>query len=296
MPWQTLPRWLNRLLWLVNRGFSQRMVGPPLTVARAEMGLAPVRLYPHLIGQAHYVLATDETIFPSDPAWGSNYHRANYIFYDDPSMLDGQLQAWLQDGDPPVFVDFGSMSGEGTQRVAPMVVQALAAVGRRGLIGAGLAEHLGAVPSQWHVVRTAPHAKLFPLVAAVVHHGGSGTTANALRAGVPQVILPLLLTNTSMRTGCTWPVLRRARCRWSASRPPSWGRRSTARWRHRAGREEVARRLQASDGRGDIARHLETMVRQSASQRHARLELGAAQREERLDVAHVRVAGEQALR
>jgi UDP:flavonoid glycosyltransferase YjiC (YdhE family) len=75
-----------------------------------------------------------------------------------------------------------------------MVVQAVSATGRRCIVGAGWAGlGGGALPGGWRVVREAPHHKLFPRMAAVIHHGGSGTTATALRAGVPQVILPLIL-------------------------------------------------------------------------------------------------------
>src|SRR5204862_6026785 len=71
---------------------------------------------------------------------------------------------------------------------------AVAATGRRCLVGAGWAGlGEGSLPKGWRVVRDVPHDKLFPRVAVVVHHGGSGTTAQALRAGVPQVLLPLLL-------------------------------------------------------------------------------------------------------
>ena len=51
----------------------------------------------------------------------------------------------------------------------------------------------GELPADWHVIGEAPHALLFPRVACAIHHGGAGTTAAALRAGVPQVLVPLIL-------------------------------------------------------------------------------------------------------
>jgi UDP:flavonoid glycosyltransferase YjiC (YdhE family) len=86
------------------------------------------------------------------------------------------------------------MSGRGTERIGRIVVDAVQATGHRCLVGAGWARMgSGALPTGWRVVREAPHALLFPRMAVVVHHGGSGTTGQALRAGVPQVVLPLIL-------------------------------------------------------------------------------------------------------
>ena len=118
-------------------------------------------------------------------------HRYN------PRPLPADLQAWLDAGEPPVYVGFGSMLGKGTDHVEKVVHAALTATGRRCLIGAGWAG-LGTPgmppdPDRWRVVGEVSHQTLFPRMAAVVHHGGSGTTANVLRAGVPQVVLPLIL-------------------------------------------------------------------------------------------------------
>ena len=209
------------------------------------------------------MVATDEEVFPSDPAWGGRFPRANYVFYDDPAPLDPQLQGWLDAGEPPVFVDFGSMSGAGTQRAAGVVLQALAGTGRRCLIGAGVMS-AGAhreLPTGWRVVPAAPHALLFPRLAAVIHHGGAGTIANALRAGVPQVILPLILDQYQHAhrlhlAGLVPPAVPMERItaqglidalNAALALPPTR-------------RRQVAQRLRASDGRGEIVRRVEAMV------------------------------------
>jgi len=66
-------------------------------------------------------------------------------------------------------------------------------VGRRGLVSRGWAGLGDALPPEWRAIGDTPHELLFPRMACVVHHGGSGTTAAALRAGVPQVLAPLIL-------------------------------------------------------------------------------------------------------
>jgi vancomycin aglycone glucosyltransferase len=191
---RNLPRWLNRTLWWLQDQFATQMVGKPLNQARLALGLAPVDLHAHLMEQCEYAIAVDETLFPADPAWPHPVRRTGYLFLADPGTLDAELDAWLADGEAPVYVGFGSMTGKATQRMDAMLLEALRATGRRYLIGAGWAGMGGqSLPAHWRRVTQAPHALLFPRVAAVVHHGGSGTMASALRAAVPQVILPLIL-------------------------------------------------------------------------------------------------------
>lgn len=263
LPWQNLPRWANRLLWFINRAMGERMLGPILTSARAELGLPRVGMHQHMFEDAHFMVATDEEVFPSDPAWGGRFARASYVFYDDPAPLDAQLQAWLDAGEPPVFVDFGSMSGAGTERASGVVLQALAGTGRRCLIGAGLVS-AGAhqkLPTGWRVVRAAPHALLFPRLAAVIHHGGAGTIANALRAGVPQVILPLILDQYQHAhrlhlAGLVPPAVPMERITAKGLLEALNAALALPATRRR----QVAERLRASDGRGEIVRRVEAMV------------------------------------
>lgn len=195
IPWHGLPNWMNDLLWRANRLFSDSLRLKTFNTMRASFGLPPVdHLMEHLFQDHPLVIAADEVLFPPDPLWKGLYPYANFIFFDDPEPLDPELDAWLADGEPPVFVGFGSMSGQGTDRIEGMIVDAVSATGRRCIVGAGWAGlGAGSLPTGWRVVREAPHALLFPRTAVVVHHGGSGTTAQALRAGVPQVLLPLIL-------------------------------------------------------------------------------------------------------
>ncbi len=195
IPWHGLPNWMNDLIWRANRVLGDTLMRGTLNTMRASFGLPPVEYIRRHVFEDHpLVIAADETLFPPDPLWEGRYPYANFIFFDDPAPLDPELDAWLAQGEPPVFVGFGSMSGQGTDRVEGMIVEAVAASGRRCIVGAGWAGiGAGALPSGWRVVRDAPHALLFPRTAVVVHHGGSGTTAQALRAGVPQVLLPLIL-------------------------------------------------------------------------------------------------------
>ena len=86
------------------------------------------------------------------------------------------------------------MAGRRPEQLARLVLEALAKSGQRGLLLTGWGRlHTMSVPDSLFVIDAAPHSWLFPRMAAVVHHGGAGTTAEGLRAGVPSVILPFMM-------------------------------------------------------------------------------------------------------
>ena len=103
-----------------------------------------------------------------------------------------ELEAFLAEGSPPVYVGFGSMADRDPRRLAATVFEGLDLAGRRGVVLSGWAGlGRGDVPRHVFMVEDVPHAWLFPRMAAVVHHGGAGTTAAGLRAGVPSIVTPV---------------------------------------------------------------------------------------------------------
>ncbi|USX56380.1 glycosyltransferase [Lentzea sp. HUAS12] len=102
-----------------------------------------------------------------------------------------RLEQFLAEGDPAVCVGFGSMVGSDPAATARLVVEAVRQVGVRAVLLTGWDGMRDIVDGDdVLVVDQAPHSWLFPRVAAVVHHGGAGTTAAAARAGVPAVVVP----------------------------------------------------------------------------------------------------------
>jgi sterol 3beta-glucosyltransferase len=120
-------------------------------------------------------------------------HITGYLFLDSQAgwQPSPELEAFLDAGDPPVYIGFGSMAGRSPEQLAGLVSEALSRSGQRGVLltgWGGLRADL--VPDNVFTVDAAPHSWLFPRMAAVVHHGGAGTTAEGLRAGVPAVVVP----------------------------------------------------------------------------------------------------------
>ncbi|GAB4378566.1 MAG: glycosyltransferase [Elainellaceae cyanobacterium] len=129
----------------------------------------------------------------SKPSDWRNTHVTGYWFLDAaPDWIPpSELVEFLQAGPPPVYIGFGSMGNRDPEETADLVLEALAKTGQRAIMLAGWSGmRKENMPDNAFLVGSVPHTWLFPRVAAVVHHGGAGTTAAGLRAGVPTVIIP----------------------------------------------------------------------------------------------------------
>ncbi|MEI8081025.1 MAG: nucleotide disphospho-sugar-binding domain-containing protein, partial [Actinomycetes bacterium] len=109
---------------------------------------------------------------------------------ESPTDADAEVVSWIEAGTPPIFFGFGSIPVESPADTVAMIAAACAALGERALIGAGWTDFRD-VPKFDHVkiAGAVNYATIFPACRAVVHHGGAGTTAASLRAGVPTLIL-----------------------------------------------------------------------------------------------------------
>jgi sterol 3beta-glucosyltransferase len=142
--------------------------------------------YPILYGLSPSVIAK-----PSD--W-QNTHMTGYWFLDEPHDWPPPLALleFLQSGSPPVFIGFGSMVSRNPEETADLVLQAISLTGQRAILQSGWRGLSKTdLPDTVFMVDSIPHSWLFPRVAAVVHHGGAGTTAAGLRAGIPTIVIPV---------------------------------------------------------------------------------------------------------
>ena len=157
---------------------------------RARLGLASIDdVLRHIVAD-HPWLATDPTLDPSPSAPGIVIVQTGAWIFPDSSRLSADLEAFLEAGQPPVYFGFGSMPvAASTSRT---LIDAARAAGRRAIVSEGWAE-LGLIDegSDCFAVGDVNQQALFPRVAAVVHHGGAGTTLAAARAGAPQVVVPM---------------------------------------------------------------------------------------------------------
>ena len=139
--------------------------------------------------------AFSQHVIPQPVDWPDYYTVNGYWFLDrdDEWQPSAELQAFLDAGEAPVYVGFGSMAGKNPQRLTKIVVDALQQAKVRGIIATGWGGlEVANLPETIFKIDKAPHDWLFERVTAVVHHGGAGTTAAGLQAGRPTIICPFM--------------------------------------------------------------------------------------------------------
>ena len=194
-PRQTWPRFLNRTLWnLQTHVGNWRMLGG-LNRQRARIGLGPIHdMRSHLMGSRPF-LASSPELAETPPEVAAQVVQTGFWHYDEPGgQLPPEVERFLAAGPKPVYIGFGSMGDPNPARSTAILREALRRTVLRAIVyrgWAGLGENLS--DENLLVTGDTPHPLLFPRCAAVVHHGGAGTTHTAARAGVPQVIVPHLL-------------------------------------------------------------------------------------------------------
>ena len=169
-----------------DRLARQKVLGLPPAPFWGSFNAPCVQHMPTLYGYS-------PSVIPPPPDWDASIHVTGYWFLDPASdwTPSSALTQFLSAGPPPVYVGFGSMSSRHPEETAGLILQALARTQQRAILlsGWGGLKIADLTPSVL-MVDSVPFSWLFPRLAAVVHHGGAGTTAAGLRAGVPSVVVP----------------------------------------------------------------------------------------------------------
>lgn len=134
------------------------------------------------------------SVIPAPVDWDSRQiHVTGYwnLEPDESWRPPEDLERFLETGDAPVYIGFGSMSSRKPQQTSALIFEALELTNQRAVVFSGWGGlHKENLPDYVHMIDSTPHSWLFPRLAAVVHHGGAGTTAAGLRAGIPSIVVP----------------------------------------------------------------------------------------------------------
>jgi len=179
----------NRVLWDLNARAANALFAGALNAHRLSIGLPPVDNVYGYAFTGHPWLAADPILAPWQEPADLDVVQTGAWILPDQRALPAELVAFLDAGTPPVYVGFGSMRTPSD--IARVATEAIRAQGRRAVVSRGWA---GTAPiddrDDCFAVGEVNQQVLFPRMAAVVHHGGAGTTTAASRAGVPQVVVP----------------------------------------------------------------------------------------------------------
>ncbi len=177
--------------WKQDADRVNALYGDAVNTHRAAIGLPPIyNVRDYVFGDQPW-LAADPLLCPSEGVTDLDVVQTGAWLLPDERPLPAGLEAFLDAGEPPVYVGFGSMASYTRKDIARIGIEAARAHGRRVVLASGWAG-LTAIDDakDCFVVGEVNQQALFQRVAAVVHHGGAGTTHTASRSGTPQVILP----------------------------------------------------------------------------------------------------------
>jgi len=184
----------SRELWAFNARTINALFGEALRAHRTSVGLSPVNNARDHIFTDQPFLASDPVLWPWQPTDLCDAIQTGAWILPDTRPLSAELMAFLEAGEPPIYVGFGSMFVPSARDAARVAIEVIRAQGRRAVMLRGWAE-LAPCDDRGDCFITGDvnQQALFPLMAAIMHHGGAGTTTAATGAGAPQVIVPQIV-------------------------------------------------------------------------------------------------------
>lgn len=209
------PRFVNALLWALTRWFMNSMFRAPINRCRERLGLSRLPDIARHILCEHPILAMEPELAPIPPEW-SNADVIGYLDPGEGDPLPPEIDAFIERGPAPVYIGFGSMPDRDPRKTTAAFVEATRRAGVRAVISRGWAHFGDELPEHCIAVGPVSHPRLFARMAAIVHHGGAGTTAASARAGKPQLIVPhiadqFFFGNLVQELGIGVPAIRRTR-------------------------------------------------------------------------------------
>jgi UDP:flavonoid glycosyltransferase YjiC (YdhE family) len=193
MTW--LPRPLIRMgYWFAEKWITDPLIAPAVNEFRSTLKLPPVkRILTKWSPSPQRVLGLFPGWFGPIPDGGPSFRHAGFVLFDDAAgrRTPDRLASFIDEGPPPVIFSFGSAMRHG-RPYFEAAVEACQILNVRGvLLGADGEQIPEKLPANVRHAAYAPFSDVFPQAACVVHHGGLGTSAQAMRAGVPQLVMPL---------------------------------------------------------------------------------------------------------
>ncbi len=195
-----LGRWGNRATWLAGERLQRQTYKEPLRPAtRAAHGLPKIPLSapkPQAQWPPFPVLhAYSASVVPRPVDWPAHVEVTGWLLPEPSSdPLPEPVERFLDAGEPPVYIGFGSMPLGDPERMGALLLRTLTRTGNRAIVSGSGLRSAAALHEANSVlmVDDIDHDRLFQRVAAVIHHGGSGTVGSGLRAGRPTLVVPLV--------------------------------------------------------------------------------------------------------
>jgi len=193
--WFPFPEWYNRTSYSIFHRLGWTILGSARKKTAKELPGQPkssYKEYKSMILNTPALTTVSKHIVQGPADWAEHFQVTGYLIDDDANWTAPQeLVDFLDAGEPPVYIGFGSMPDSKAEKTTQILIDAIQKSGKRAIILKGWAGFAAdTVPETIFILDYAPHSWLFPKMAALIHHGGAGTTASGFRSGVPQMIVP----------------------------------------------------------------------------------------------------------
>jgi vancomycin aglycone glucosyltransferase len=181
----------NHTAWERRAKLWNKELKPSIDHERKRLGLKPINDAQDFVLHRGHLLLCSEPALGALPNYSSIQVHQTGTLYETEGELPNEIEEFCKAGDPPIFIGFGSMMFRPADELMTMFINAAKKTGHRVVLGVGWAKaSQRKMPNNCLVVKDVPYHKLFPLVKAAIHHGGSGTVSTVALAGIPQGIVP----------------------------------------------------------------------------------------------------------
>lgn len=208
---------INRMTYMINRKIESTQIkeindfrSKTLSLPKRKAG---IYTFDRSGEEIPTVYPVSPLLFPEVNSWNGHVFLPGFFFLHSKNDLDSNLEAFLCNGKKPVTVTFSSMPLKDPNAFMGKLEAALTATGNRAVVLSGNSGILNSDNERIYVTKQAPHDLLFARSNGAIHHGGAGTMATALCAGIPQLIIPFSVdqpfwANRLYKFGCSVKPLR----------------------------------------------------------------------------------------
>ncbi len=187
--------WLNALLWKIAGKVSYYYFGRKINETRARYGVEPIRdvMTELWTSRTLTLVASSPALFNRPPDWGDHLEPCGFLNMPERAekwKMPDNLENFLEAGDKPVYMTFGSLTPVDVESYVKLTTEATELAGCRAIIQADW-DSVSNIPDNPNICRIGknPHRQVFFRCAAVVHHGGAGTTQSSTLAGLPSIVV-----------------------------------------------------------------------------------------------------------
>jgi len=182
----------NRIMFGFGRSMMNMFVRGFINKNRATYGLAPIKdVWAHWLGK-NVIVASDKELCPAREGVSYTFTQTGFMLLPSKNSLPENVEAFLSSGKPPVYIGFGSNPIVDREKYSQIFEKVRETTGQRFIVSKGWANLPATGSLDILYVDEVPFEFLFPRLAAVIYHGGTGTLATVARAGIPQAAFPFI--------------------------------------------------------------------------------------------------------